>query len=105
MSTLKDTRSKILTAITSTDSQSPFVSPAQLTDALLVLLSELTDMLNLRTCKEWMTKEELKRRFSLSDYRSKLIITEHHVPTRFTKTGKKLYSYKEFEKAYRQAII
>ena len=105
MSTLKDTRSRILTAITSTDSQSPFVSPAQLTDALLILLSELTDLLNLRKNKEWMTKEELKRRFALSDYRSRRIIEEHHIATRFTQTGKKLYSYTEFEKAYRKAIV
>lgn len=93
-------RKKILDAVTATDSQSPFISPTQLADALSAALSEIADMMGLRRQKEWMNKEELKRRFQLSESRCKRILTDHHIPFNQTRTGKKLYSFSEFQKVY-----
>lgn len=105
MNSAQNLRSRILAAITSTDSQSPFISPTQLADSLCILITEIADLLNLRKTKEWMHKEELKRRFNLSDHRCITIIKEFNIPTKYTQTGKKYYSYAEFEKAYRKALI
>lgn len=105
MNNLKDIRTRVLTAITSADSQSPFVSPTQLADAVTILLTEIADLLNLRKPKDWMHKEELKRRFSISEYRCVTIIQDFNIPTKITKKGKKYYSYADFEKAYRKAIL
>ena len=98
-------RTRILEAILATDSQSPFVSPTQLADALTALLAEIADLNGKRIQREWVSKEDLKRAFSLSEYYCKAILDKYDIPFQTTGTGTKRYSYSQFEKAYQNAIV
>ena len=103
---ITDARSRILTAICSTDNSSPFVSPTQLADALAQLLEELKELFgNNKAEREWVTKEVLKRTHNLSDYICKQILTEYNIPFRTTATGKIRYSSSKFKKALANACV
>lgn len=98
-------RAQILEAISATDSQSPFVSPTQLADALTCLYSLITSSIERTPVKEWLKKEEIKRIYNISDYTCKNIITRYNVQFQTTVSGKKLYSASSFRNAFQHATI
>lgn len=97
-------RQKILNAITSTDAQSPFVSPTQLADALVTLMAELNEVLGNKAPKEWMRKEELKRHFDVSEYRVQQIFQNYNIPVEVTRAGVKRYNVAAFERYLAKAF-
>lgn len=92
-------RETILRAITASDSQSPFVSPTQLADALATLMHELTGLLNIRPNKEYVSKEELKRLFNLSEYRCNNILRRYKIHSKSTPAGRIFYNAEQFASA------
>lgn len=98
-------RQRLLDAILASDSQSPFVSPTQLADALNALLTEIADLIGKRIKREWVSKEDLKRAFGISEYYCRTILTKYQVPFQLTETGAKRYSFSQFEKAVEYGCV
>ena len=71
----------------------------------VTLLAEIADLNGKRIQREWVSKEDLKRAFSLSEYYCKAILDKYDIPFQTTGTGTKRYSYSQFEKAYQNAIV
>lgn len=97
-------REAVLRAVTSTDSQSPFISPTQLADALNTFMQHLLDELGMRHRKEWAGKAELKRTFKVSDHTCRKVLENFSIPFKTTASGIRKYNVSRFEKALTQIV-
>lgn len=97
-------RDAVLKACTSTDAQSPFVSPTQLADALNTFMQHLLGELGMRHRKAYAGIEDLKRMFNISTHHCKKVLTTFNIPFKTTATGLKRYDTARFEKALTQVI-
>ena len=93
-------RDRILAAITEHDA-SPIITPIQLADALALAVEAITSTIAPQVQKDWMNKLEICKKYNISNYTLKKILTSSRLSTKYSTGGRMFINAAEFDKAYR----